>query len=250
MTTVKRAGTKKPRKRITFKNWYPQFKQLSENDPDFSKLLHQWAFWGRPTDMLPNLLYTYVCGAPAASEIREAIKKAGGDLAEQMEDLARSIRRFDNGPQGSVFRHTLQELADVKILWKSGRPDEAYANLAYWLSSLALILKAITCGLPFNSSPRPPDRKLIQTRALALLYFYATTKSAYSAALEVATILRPAYQAAGLREDVTHDVVLQRMRRFRHKDPRAFSALKQFVESNGLTSDANILLMLPTFPSS
>jgi hypothetical protein len=65
-----------------------------------------------------------------------------------------SIRRFDNGPQGSVFRHALQEFAAVKILWKSGRPDEAYAKLAYWLSTLALILKVITCGLPLSSLPR------------------------------------------------------------------------------------------------
>ena len=242
--------TKKPRKRISFNRWHSQFMQLAHNDPKSSELLRQWAFYGMLSDMLPFLLYVYVSGAPAATESRAAVKKAaGGDLADQMEDLARAIRRFDSGQQGAQFRHTLQglaELATAKIAWgRRGSPGEAYARLPHWLSGLALILRAGTFEGPFLS---PPHRKRIQTRALALLYFHAYGKSEYRKSLDVATLLRSAYQASGLREDAAHDMVQQRMRRFRKEHPKEFSSLKQLVESRGLPNDAltlSALLMLP-----
>lgn len=243
------AGKARPCKATSFNSWHSRFRNIADDDAESSKLLRRWAFYGKLSEALPFLLYIYVTGSPTTSQSRAATKSVG-DLAKQMENLAHAMRGFNTGQHGAHLRHALQELAEQKIAWKrSGRPDEVYDRLPRWLSGLALLFRAAAFDGTLSS---PPDRKRIQTRALALLYFHASGSSEYSTASEIATILRPAYQASGLREDVTHDVVRQRMRRFRQGHPKDFSMLKQFVESGGLANNVrmvSILLMLPTFRS-
>lgn len=143
----------------------------------------------------------------------------------------------------------------VKIF--AATPTSERRDLAQWaarydrlpdvLSGLANILE--TNANTWKRCVVVPDRKIIQTRALALLYFCLSSSpgtSEYGTGSELAALLRPAYEAAGsLREDLTHQTVIQRIRRFRERHPEEASFLSEAVGDGVQSWDdltANLLM--------
>jgi hypothetical protein len=144
LTLGKAPRKKRQPKEPSLKEWLSRFFQLAHNDPESAKLLkllHLSSFYGgrkeTPPFMLPFLVYMYVSGAPHASAFRAACGKQIGDLAKQMQELARAIERFDSGQQGAAVRTLLQGLPNTKLAWAgTARIDEAYSRLPHLLSGL------------------------------------------------------------------------------------------------------------------
>jgi hypothetical protein len=248
------ATRNKPHRPVAFNVWYSRFQRLANNDSEASSILSRAAFYGEAQPVL-LLLHWYVTGAPTGPQIKAHLKTAaGGDLADQMEKLANAIKEFDAGKAGPKFRHSLKELSTLIAAWAPcGAIAESYDRLPQLLSTLAVTLRYGSLQSPSLS---PPGRKKIQSRALALLYLHISSfrrQSDYSIALELATLLRLAYQATKLREDAmheeqgTHEEVSKRIRRFRQKDPEEFALFNQIVENGGI-ADRKLLRLVLMFP--
>jgi hypothetical protein len=272
---------KKSRRPISFRRWYPQFKQLANHDSEASNVLKSASngvFHGTILNALLSLLYIYVCGAPTAAQFSKSMNQTAAiKVANLMDQLATALSEFHSSESGLGFHLCLIDWATkVRSLGNHetgselqlffGAPEEtvgefflrcgkSYNQLPLILSTLSAFMKGIA-GVKHNLlSISPPDRKRVQSRALALLYChirFSVRKSDYAIASDLAKLLRPAYQAANLPENdamdprliIAHDAVEKRIRRFRKDHPKEFDDLKKIVETQGL-NEAIALLLSP-----
>jgi hypothetical protein len=248
------------RRPLCIGGWYARFEQLAESDPDASALvkalnLSLSSGGTSHTASFLYLLYTYVYGAPNSAQLSNGISRSEAvQVAQHMRELTDAIKRFEKGELGSAFRRVLETTAITSTSAKDelGLWLTRYNELPVVLSGLSQILGTIS-----DNSIRiclPSDRKLVQTKALALLYFHLSSslceKSDYRTASDLAILLRPAYEAAGTRrEDLTHQTVTQRIKRFLKHHPHEVSVLKKLAKTLPSQQDLRAWLFIRPYRS-
>lgn len=213
------------------------------------------AIYGRADDALRQLLYMYVCGAPDATEFKNTFLRSHkfGCLQDQMEHLSGALADFNRGYEGRVFRSLFREtapyLASAPRLRELNikRIDHMYEALPELLAIGALLFRGQRKLL---ESFQVPSKKLIQSRALVVLYFHAPSFLFRSRkpALELANVISVAHEAAyGREKDYDRLAVSNRVNRFRLAHPDEFRYFRELVEKYGLPQDILKEVLFPSF---